>query len=103
MRGIFYSFAYVVNPERRKRHSHFLKQLPRHFMCDALAETGIANGPLLHKAMKFIWPDAASYFVLLQASSMMVPIVPNYLLWNEGRDFCIVNWSVENCSNHSIF
>jgi hypothetical protein len=40
--------ANVVDLELRKRHSHILKQLPWHFMRDVLAETGIANWPLLH-------------------------------------------------------
>jgi hypothetical protein len=44
--------ANVVDLERRKRHSHILKQLPGHFMCDVLAETGIADGPLLNEALQ---------------------------------------------------
>jgi hypothetical protein len=50
--GIMDMDANVVDLERRKRHSHILKQLPGHFMCDVLAETGIADGPLLNEALQ---------------------------------------------------
>jgi hypothetical protein len=42
----------VVDLERQKRYSHILKQLPGHFMRDALSETGIADGPLLSEALQ---------------------------------------------------
>ncbi|CAI8607290.1 unnamed protein product [Vicia faba] len=65
--GIFYPLAYVrqlivsgimdmdvssVDVERRKRHSHILKQLPGHFVRDVLAESGIADGPHLNEALQ---------------------------------------------------
>ncbi|XP_035539760.1 mediator of RNA polymerase II transcription subunit 12-like isoform X2 [Juglans regia] len=64
--GIFLPQAYVrqlivsgimdmngpqVDLDRRKRHYRILKQLPGLFMCDALEETGITEGPHLLDAM----------------------------------------------------
>lgn len=64
--GIFYPQAYVrqlivsgildingpvVDLGRRKRHYRILKQLPGLFMCDALEEAKIAEGPQLLEAM----------------------------------------------------
>ncbi|KAJ1403532.1 Mediator complex, subunit Med12 [Sesbania bispinosa] len=65
--GIFYPLAYVrqlivsgimdmngneVDLERRKRHYRILKQLPGHFMHDALEEFGVVEGPQLTEVLQ---------------------------------------------------
>ncbi|KAI5389980.1 hypothetical protein KIW84_075337 [Lathyrus oleraceus] len=49
--GIMDTSGNMVDLERQKRHSRILKQLPGNFICHALEESRIIEGPLLIEAL----------------------------------------------------
>lgn len=49
--GVMDTSGNMVDLERQKRHSRIIKQPPRNFICHALEELGIIEGPLLIEAL----------------------------------------------------